>query len=813
MYIAHIREFDGEIQSVEDHLIQVSELAGNYGKKIGFENLCRLAGLLHDLGKISNDFTKYIKDANSNKTSSPTRGTVDHSTLGGKYLFDKYAQDSQDSFCRLTVEIISNVIVSHHGYLQDYLSINLKSQFLDRMRKDSAEINEAYDKVSDFLNNGIISSEYIDELMRKAIAEVKQFYQKIIKIYPPEKCETQLMFLIKVVFSTLIDADRTNTRQFEQANFKASEIDTIKLFSDYYEKLMEKVNSFEINANSSIINIMRSKMSVECDNHAQEPPGIYTLSIPTGGGKTLASFRYALKHAMNYHKERIIYILPYTTIIEQNAEEIRKIIADPTNILEHHSNVVLDTDEGENVTEDEMNLKARLQLVKDNWDVPIIFSTLVQFLEIFYAKGTRPIRRLHNLANSIIIFDEVQKVPSHCISLFNEALNFLQKHLNCTILLCTATQPSLEGVTYNLELKDNHEIVTKLNDVMESFKRVEIIDLLSEGTMNTQRLSQFVIKRMKEVSSQLIIMNTKIVVKNLYKELTMIDSNIEIYHLSTSMSPEHRKKILIDIKKNLEQKIPTICISTQLIEAGVDISFESVIRSIAGLDSIAQAAGRCNRHGERELGEVYIFEHSEEKTEKMEDIETGKKVTKKLLSSMRQSPQLYNGNLLSSGAMTFYFDSFFRERRGVLNHPHDNLPFTQTELLMSSRGSNQLIQEYRAKFSKSFPLVNSTSMGTAAKNFYVIKNQTKTLIVPYGSGEDVITLVNGNLLIDELYDALKHIQQCSIQVYQHELDSLMRENAVDIILDGQAYILKPNFYSDELGLNLDGNTELKFTLI
>lgn len=810
MYIAHIRESDGKIQSVQEHLLQVSELAGQFGKKVGIENLARLAGLLHDLGKISENFSQYISDAHNNKKNPPKRGSVDHSTLGGKFLFDHYGKNTTNAIQHLTIEIVSNAIVSHHGYLQDYLSVDLASQFLKRIEKDAPEIKDGYDKIDEFLLNNLINKTELDEMVERAVNEVTQFVQKMRAISTPEKSESQLMFLTKLVFSTLIDADRTNTRQFEENDYSTQTIDTGQLFDKYYDKLIKKISSFEVNENSSEINKLRSQMSDQCDDYANNAPGIYTLSIPTGGGKTLASFRYALKHAVKFNKERILYILPYTTIIEQNAEEIRKIIDDPANLLEHHSNVIFEENNDEEITEDERGVKTKLQLVKDNWEVPIVFSTLVQFLDIFYASGTRSIRRLHNLSNSVIIFDEVQKVPTHCISLFNEALNFLKENLNCTILLCTATQPSLEGVTHGLDLSENHEIVKDLIYVATSFKRVEVKDKLAEGSIDTDSLARFVLERSEVVTSQLIIMNTKSVVRKLYEALRAADSTLNIFHLSTSMAPEHRKNILNKIKDNLKEKIPVICISTQLIEAGVDISFESVIRSLAGLDSIAQAAGRCNRHGERLMGEVFIIEHSEENTEKMKDVEAGKVITRKLLSSMRNNKDLYDGDLFSEAAMRYYFDSFYEERKGMLNHPNKGVPFSQIELIMSSRGNNKLIQEYMLKYSKTFPLVNSTSMGTAAKKFYVIENQTQTLIVPYGSGEDVIADLNSSLNIKELYMALKNIQQCSIQVYPHELERLKRENGVYAILEDEAYVLTPNYYSEELGLNFEGDSTFKF---
>lgn len=209
-------------------------------------------------------------------------------------------------------------------------------------------------------------------------------------------------------------------------------------------------------------------MSEQCEQFAKNPSGIYTLSIPTGGGKTLASLRYALKHAQLFNKKRIIYIVPYTTIIEQNAQEVREILEDYENVLEHHSNVIHEDIGG---SDDDYTIsQKKLRLAKDNWDSPIVFSTMVQFLDTFYGYGGRNIRRLHDLSESIIIFDEVLKVPVHCISLFNQALNFLKSYCDSSIILCTATQLALDFVKHKLEINTDAEIINDIPDIIESFK-------------------------------------------------------------------------------------------------------------------------------------------------------------------------------------------------------------------------------------------------------------------------------------------------------------------------------------------------------
>src|SRR5699024_12790707 len=355
-----------------------------------------------------------------------------------------------------------------------------------------------------------------------------------------------------------------------------------------------------------------------------------TLTIPTGGGKTLSSLRYALKNTQLHKKKRIIYIVPYTTISEQNANEVRNLLKDYTNILEHHSNVIHDdeTDDGQSHEE------KKLKLAKDNWNSPIVFTTMVQFLDVFYAYGTRNIRRLHNLSESILIFDEVQKVPVHCISLFNHALNFLKNVGKSSIVLCTATQPALDFVHNKLDINSDAEMIGNLNHVVKSFERVDIVDKAKEGNFSQDNLVNFAFEKIQQINNILIILNTKKAVKDLYENLKgriANDEEIHVYHLSTSMCPNHRVFILDKLKQHLRDNDKVICVSTQLIEAGVDISFECVIRSLAGLDSIAQAAGRCNRHGEKNKQNVYVIDYENENLRRLKEIAKGKEIANNIM--------------------------------------------------------------------------------------------------------------------------------------------------------------------------------------
>lgn len=370
--IAHIRENDKQVQTVESHLLEVKGLAESFGEKLGVRHIAGLAGMLHDLGKYTDEFREYILEAINNPDAPPKRGSVDHSTAGGKLLYELFHSGAKtDPYKGIVAEIVGNAIISHHSYLKDFLNQDLESNYLNRVRdKELAEFEKTKQAFFEHVMTETKFYNYVD----KAAEELERYLAK----ESVENWGRQLMFLTKFIFSALIDADRTNTRLFEENKEDDFNKNHEWLFDVYYERLMDKINSFQADPNANNpINLLRAEMSYQCEQFAENPSGIYTLSIPTGGGKTLASLRYALKHAKLHQKKRIIYVVPYTTIIEQNAEEIRKILLDEANILEHHSNVIEDENVNDEDQSGRMNVRQKLKLAKDNWDSPIIFTTMV----------------------------------------------------------------------------------------------------------------------------------------------------------------------------------------------------------------------------------------------------------------------------------------------------------------------------------------------------------------------------------------------------------------------------------------------------
>ncbi|HHX78000.1 MAG TPA: CRISPR-associated helicase Cas3', partial [Firmicutes bacterium] len=763
-----------------------------------------LAGLLHDLGKYGDGFQDYIrKAAFCPELAEINRGQIDHSTAGGKLLFSIF-HDNGSFHGKLLAEIVGNAIISHHANLQDYISPSSESDYLRRVR--DKEIPEFETIVDRFFGEVITKAELI-KYAKAALDELEKF---------TDNSPTQSFFLTKLIFSCLLDADRTNTRQFEEQTreleLERERPQCQQLFNIYYQRLMRHLAALKEKKDASEpINLLRSAMSEECEQFAKKPSGIYTLSIPTGGGKTLASLRYALRHLQEYGKQRIIYVVPFTTIIEQNAQEVREILEDDENILEHHSNVVEDNQDNNEMSEEQydglITKKTKLKLARDNWDSPIIFTTSVQFLNVFYAKGNRNTRRLHNLSHSVIIFDEVQKVPTKCVSLFNEALNFLKEKAYCSILLCTATQPTLEHVKHALLKAPEGEIVPQLADVNKAFKRVEIVDK-TDRPMTNKQLAKWISADATAWGSTLVVLNTKTVVKDLYKRLK--GGPLPVYHLSTSMCAAHRKERIDKIRKLLVDGIPFICVTTQLIEAGVDISFKCVIRSLAGLDSIAQAAGRCNRHGEDVLQYVYVIDHAEERLANLPEIEIGKGISANIFARFKKKADSYDGDLLSEKAMREYFSFYYKKMDTSLNYYVKQIDREMTKLLFSLASENSYVTHHQKKKGKPFPLLLNGSYKTAVEYFHVIEQKTTSVIVPYVEGKELIAELNSSERIDDLTRLFRKAQQYTVDIYRQNFNLLKKQGALVGHLDETIYELKEGWYSDEYGVDLQGEGGMEY---
>jgi CRISPR-associated endonuclease/helicase Cas3 len=644
--------------------------------------------------------------------------------------------------------------------------------------------------------------EKLDRYFTQARQEVMHILH-VIRPYPPKMKSIMGALLIKYVFSCLIDADRTNTQQFEDNHNEPWTHSRQDFFKQSYDRLITALRDLERSDDAKRpINQLRRNMSRQCDDFAiHRPPGIYTLSIPTGGGKTLASFRYALQHALQYKKERIIYVVPYTTIIEQNAAEIRKMLQDDDNILEHHSNVIDDGD----LDDDDYDLfKKRLRLARDNWDRPIIFTTMVQFLNTLYAKGTRNTRRLHRLANAVLIFDEVQVVPVQCVSLFNAALNFLHIVGGSTEILCTATQPALDFVKNDLKLSQDGEIIDHLEAVHQQFKRVRVQDC-SASPLNTAELSRFIHEHMTEAPQILVILNTKSAVRRLVQHLGqeswVAEHGVTVFHLSTSMCAAHRQEVIATMKPLLDTPTPIICVSTQLIEAGVNISFDCVIRSLAGLDSIAQAAGRCNRHGRDSQRPVYVIQSADEHLDHLPEISLGAKTTRRVFQEFAQDPLRFDADMLSPRMISTYFRYYFQHiREQQLDYPIPKSHHTLFELLTTNQS---LYDGYYHKHQHYPEILSRPAFATAERHFQAITSPTLAVLVPYNAAaEEILLQLNGESAPDNLSDLLRRAQPFVVNLFDHEVRALDNRRAIHRLLHGHVLALGNPAYSPQFGVDI-----------
>ncbi|SNS94762.1 CRISPR-associated helicase, Cas3 family [Anaerovirgula multivorans] len=790
MFCAHINQNTLKEQSVKEHLYNVSKLSMEYGGKISLGVTGELIGLLHDMGKLTNKFDSYIHYSSLNPGDKSLRGSIDHSTAGAKYIYDNF-YDAKDPYQRLAAQIISLSICSHHGGLIDCLELDGMDRFTDRMNKDK---DFFFDEALSNFKSGCSEMNDINTLLSNSKKEIREVLLKINKIGQSAKFgQFAAGMLAKYLFSCVIDADRYDTYLFMEDREPEQNVDKSALWNELADVLETKLKNYP---KLTRIDLLREEVSIACKNFGEKSPGVYQLSVPTGGGKTLSSLRYALEHAKKFSKDRIFYIIPYTTIIDQNAKDIKDILGREDIILEHHSNLVID------------NQQEEYKLLTERWDSPIIFTTMIQFLDTLFSGGTQSVRRMHNLANSIIIFDEIQTIPIKCINMFNSAMNFLSNICNTTIILCTATQPLLATTEMPLKLSENPNIISNMQEKFQEFKRVDLIDKRIVGGYSVALLKDFVLDKMDQLESVLVILNTKKAAKEVFNELKKANTDLAvekqycIFHLSTNMCPSHRMKILQNMKKKLgHQRV--ICISTQLIEAGVNISFGCVIRSLAGLDSIAQAAGRCNRHGEKNCGDVYIVNIEGESVNKLADIKMGQEATARVLDEFKENPNNFDNDLLSPKALNSYYQYYFHDRRVEMNYtlPKPNNDKSMYDLLSSNK---EAVLAFRNRNDYDPKLMLRQAFKTAGDYFQVIDQKTTSVMVPYERGKTLITLINGSCSLSEIKQYLKEAQQYSVNLFETDRRKLEEMGAIIKLKDAVIFALRDEFYKDDVGVTFEG---------
>ena len=816
-YIAHVRKADGQPQFLQTHLTETAEIAKLLAAKLDLDQAGELLGLMHDFGKYSRKFQKYIHDETSlfnpdldDEESTPNGSKVDHSTAGAQWAYRELRKfGAAQGIGELFGQMLGLCIASHHGEgLIDCLDGEGNPKWIERFNKTDelthlVECERNADEVVQQKAYELAGENLIRSLLNavKPILSNQTINNKIKEFY--------LGCLTRFLFSCLIDADRINSSDFErEAQKEVRHLAEKPDWQSAIDKLEAKLAGFE---NRYPIDEIRRRISDDCLKRAVDFQGIYTLTVPTGGGKTLASLRYALHHAQKHNLDRIIYIIPYTSIIDQNAQAVREILGEYW-ILEHHSNLEPEKQSWQD------------KLLSENWDKPIVFTTMVQFLDAWFGGGTRGARHIHPMTNSVLIFDEIQTLPVKCVHLFCNVLNWLTTFGKSTAVLCTATQPLLgesglrnfpEGKRERiaarglLRLPENAEIMGKHQDLDKLFadlSRVEIRFNEKAGGWNVEEAVAFLLEQFQTTQSCLFIVNTKKWAQELYQYCKAQNVPPEaLFHLSTHQCAAHRKAIFDTIKGRLKNGKPVICISTQLIEAGVDISMACVIRALGGLDSIAQAAGRCNRHGEKKgKGQVWVLNLQEQDfTRILPDIQAGKTHAERVFRDFAGQ------DILQPAAMERYFEYYFYQRSDEMAYYVKN---SATGSLLDWLSDNALnpYGEKNNKRSKPLPLLMQ-SFKSAGRAFQAIDAPTHAVIVPYGEGTELIAKLCGEWDPKEMYGAKKKAQRYSVNVFPNVWDKLQKENALHETIEGSGiYYLKERHYNDEFGLSLDETSDMTF---
>ena len=806
--LAHKNE--GGEQSLRAHLLGVASLARSHAGKLDLPLAGTLLGLLHDLGKSSDVFQEYLCSFHADGAVEPQdelRGKIDHSTAGAQCIVRNLPRGEMDgSLEGILARLLALCIASHHSGLIDCLYLEGGDSLNDRLGKEDTKTRytEAWRTVDAEVRaqaEAILqSSDLLVELQAKVAAVLRHTSKG------PER-DVQLGLLVRLLFSCLIDADRTDTADFERPHSatwrQGGQYESWEMLAERLEMGLAGLTS----RGAAEINAVRRAISDQCLAAASRPGGVYTLTVPTGGGKTLAALRFALAHAQQRGLERVIFVSPYISIVDQNAAVAREIL-EPEGafygsvVLEHHSNLA---------SEDGKREHWRRKILAENWDAPVVFTTMAQVLESLFGGGTRAVRRMHAMAKAVLVFDEVQTLPVRLVHLFNNALNLLAADCSSTVVLCTATQPLLNKVDAGrgaVKLASTPELIEDVAGTFRQLRRYTVFDETDRhGDWSLADAAELVCTEARNHSSCLAIVNTRRDAREIFelcRERLPVEAHVA--HLSTGMCPAHRTHVLSTLKDRLMQAegAPVVCVSTQLIEAGVDIDFAVVVRDLAGLDSLAQAAGRCNRNGQQLApGRVHIIKLPP-LPKALDEIRKGQEVALELLGKWRRDCPGEPFPLDDPEQMrVFYEKAFYRraeEMSYALDAKKDKLPRSTTmlELLGANRVAQNETERVGTRLQRTLLL---QSFKTANDAFAVI-GATQGIAVPYGPhGSAAISNLCASLDLAAEWQLLRAAQPYTISVYPSLLARLEKAGAIYQAGAG-VWCLRAEHYDDNYGLRL-----------
>ncbi len=713
MWYAHstkdVTRSNWEIMS--EHEQAVSQSASEKAAQFGAATCGRVLGLLHDLGKYDERFLRLICGANIRH---------DHSTAGAIIAEKRYGRLGR---------LLAFAIAGHHAGLADGVRgvDNRLTPLVERLKGPvEADAHFAHAEAAG--------------LTLPAVLEIP------LQTAPTSQAFS-FAFFTRMLFSALVDADSLETERFyarvgesiKARDYNHPSLPELKARLD--AALAEKQDKAQ-QENPSSLNAIRSKVLAHAQGKARLLPGMFTLTVPTGGGKTLTSLSFALDHAVAHDKRRIIYVIPFTSIIEQTAGVFRSVLNvsnDDTTVLEHHSTFeATDTPED---AKDDLNLH---RLASENWDAPIVVTTAVQFFESLFANKKSRCRKLHNIANSLIVLDEAQTMPEAFLRPCIAALKELASNYGCTIVLCTATQPALNKPDFEdgFTITPDRELAPDVESLFTELKRVS---LTHAGTLSDAN----VVARMAREPQALCIVNTRAHARVLYEKIQHLEG---ARHLSTLMCAAHRREVLAGIREDLKEGRPCRVVSTTLIEAGVDVDFPYVLRTEAGLDSIAQAAGRCNREGKMDKGRVEVFAPGEENR--------ALKSLRTYADAGRDKLEQYGDNAFMPEAIRDYFrEVYWRKGDGA---------FDTKSILIKLRDAAKLNYPFE----------------TIANDFKMIDDIYLPVIVPYGNARELVSELKSRLAalhIVGVGDLLRKLQHFTVGIPRGARAKLLAAGSIEVI--------------------------------
>lgn len=811
MIIAH-KDEKGREQLLYDHLIHVGNGCFNLGEQLDIKYICLLVGLLHDIGKADPLFQdKIINNKNTN---------VNHSSAGAKCIYEIYCNiKSKDDYFNSSLsqsytEILMYCIEAHHGVFDiSFYNKVIINNIYERIKYLNTNSKYSYNLVKEYSKN---IEYYCNKEYKLTLEEVfdigfKEYLNLISKLslekseYPNIEFHYYNHCITRLILSILKNEDIYDTiNAYEKIIYKKTKNENQEIIKDFYQKIEEEYASYPTPSTS--INKIRASISENIRSRSDiDSNGIYKLDLPTGAGKTKLSLLYSLHQMKSSGKRKMLYIAPFLSILEQNASEYRCTLKNDDYILEHHSNVV------ENITfdyedNDNDNKAAMKEYIKDSWDQIVVLSTMVQFTNTLFKSRSSNLRRFYNLSNSVIILDEIQSLPNDITHVFNLMLNFISKVMNSTIILCSATQPSLDHPSINHKImyggsnNENYDLINLDDRQKHVFDRVDV-SLLNDG--KESKLTDIYNSVLSDnQKSTLIILNTKKSVMILYKMFKEdIEDTENLYYLTTNMCPKHRLDIINEIKDKLNEDIAVIVISTSLIEAGVNLDFRRLYRSYAGFDSIIQSMGRCNREGKYDKGKAYLvnLDKDEENLNGLKSIANKKEVTRKVLDD-------YDGNFDIDDLNKKYYSRLFTNLDDLDKKVSDN------KTLLDLLSLNREIRE-----SGNLEGINVQALREASDEFSLIEDNGESVIVYYGESfnliENLIDAIeefrgyDGNKeKINEIKYLLNKLQPYTISIYNTKdfNDKLVKIDGLDLF---GIKILNESNYDAKIGLTEESRLE------